>query len=165
MYTNSMTYLIVLVIYFAILVIVAWLSRRSLGVPTLTLAAGALLASIWTDSLTPIVAQSGLVIVQPPLTSIVSVALTLLPALLVMLRAPKHSKHWHSIVGSIVFALLGVVLTYGAFSNAVVLDEASKNYVLQFVNYQNIIITACVGLAVLEVLFYKKPQEHSSKHK
>ena len=160
-----MTYLIVLAIYFVILCIVAWLSRRSLGMPTLALAAGALLASIWTDSLTPIVAQSGLVIVQPPLTSIVSIVLTLLPAMLVMLRAPKHSKHWHSIVGSIVFALLGVVLTYGAFSNAVVLDEASKSTVLEIVKYQNIAITACVGLAVLEILFYKKPHARGEKHK
>lgn len=44
-----MTYLIVLVIYLAVLFAVAWLSRRSLGVPTLMLAAGALLADIWTD--------------------------------------------------------------------------------------------------------------------
>lgn len=160
-----MTYLIVLAIYLAILFIAAWLSRRSLGVPTLALAAGALLATIWTDSLTPIVAESGLVIVQPPLTSIVSVALTLLPALLVMVRAPKTHSHLHSTFGAIVFALLGVVLTYGAFSNAVVLDESSKNYVLQFVNYQNIIITVCVGLAVLEVLLYKKPHTGHEKHK
>lgn len=160
-----MTYLIVLGLYFGALFLFAWLSRRSLGVPTLALAAGALLASIWTDSLTPIVAQSGLVIVQPPLTSIVSVVLTVLPAMLVMLRAPKHSKHWHSVVGSIVFALLGVVLTYGAFSSAVVLDEASKNYVLEMVKYQNIVITVCVALALLEVLFYKKPHTGHEKHK
>ena len=160
-----MSYLIVLVIYLAILFVVGWLSRRSLGVPTLALAAGALLANIWTDSLTPIVAQSGLVIVQPPLTSVVSVVLTLLPAILVMLRAPKTHSNLHSIFGAILFALLGVVLTYGAFSNAVLLDEASKNHVLQFVHYQNSIITICVGLAVLEVLFHKRSHAHGEKHK
>lgn len=160
-----MTYLIVLGLYLAIVFFVAWISRRSLGVPTLALAAGALLATLWTDSLTPIVAQSGLIIVQPPLTSIVSVALTLLPAILVMMRAPKASSKLHGVFGAIVFALLAVVLTYGAFSNAVVLDEASKSYVIQFVQYQNIIITACVGLALLEVLFYKKASTRGEKHK
>ncbi|MGB4957813.1 MAG: hypothetical protein WBO49_05155 [Candidatus Saccharimonas sp.] len=160
-----MTYLIILGLYFAILFVFAWLSRRSLGVPTLALAAGALLATLWTDSLTPIVAQSGLVIVRPPLASVVSVTLTLLPALLVMTRAPKTHSKVHSIFGALIFAILGTILTYGAFSNAVVLDEASKSYVLTMVNYQNIAITACVGLAVLEVLFYKKPQSHSEKRK
>ena len=158
-----MTYLIMLALYFGVLFLVAWLGRRSLGVPTLTLAAGALLANLWTDSLTPIVAESGLVIVRPPLASIVSIALTLLPAILVMMRSHKASSHAHSIVGSVIFALLGVVLTYGAFSNAVVLDDASKSYVLEIVKYQNIAITACVGLALLEVLLYKKPHAGHEK--
>lgn len=160
-----MTYLIVLGIYFAILFTLAWFSRRSLGVPTLALAAGALLATLWTDSLTPIVAETGIVIVRPPLASIVAVVLTLLPALLVMARAPKTTSKLHGVFGSIIFALLGVVLTYGAFSNAVVLDDASKNYVLEIMKYQNVAITACVSLAVLEVLFYKKPHAHSDRHR
>ena len=160
-----MTYLIVLGLYVGALFLIAWLSRRSLGVSTLALAAGALLASIWTDSLTPIVAEAGIIIVQPPLTSIVSMVLTLLPAILVMTRAPKTHSNLHSIFGAILFAVLAAVLTYGAFSNAVILDEASKSTVLEIVKYQNIAITACVGLAVLEVLLYKKPSVDGAKHK
>lgn len=160
-----MTYMLLLGVYLAILFVIAWLSRRSLGVPTLALAAGALLASLWTDSLTPIVAETGIVIVRPPLTSIVSVVLTLLPALLVMLRSPKTSSKLHSIVGALLFAVLGVMLTYGAFSNAVILDEASRVYVLDVVRYQNSAITVCVTLAVLEVLFYHRPHARSETHK
>lgn len=157
-----MTYLIVLAIYLVGLFLLAWMSRRSMGVPTLALAAGALMAGLWTNSLTPFVAQAGVVIVRPPLTSLVSITLTLLPALLVMFRAHKVSSHYRSIVGSIVFAVLGVMLTYGAFSNAVVLDAASRQYVLQVVHYQNAIITVCVILALTEVLFYKKPHTTST---
>ena len=158
-----MTYIIILVIYLALLYLVAWLSRRSMGGSTLALAAGALLASLWTDSLTPIVAQSGIVIVQPPLTSIVSVTLTLIPAFLVMIRANKAPTRYHGLIGSLVFALLAVALTYGAFSNAVVLDEQSKRYVVEFVKYQNIIITACVTCALIDVLIYKKPASPEKK--
>ena len=158
-----MTYLIVLGIYLVGLFLVAWLSRCSMGVPTLALAAGALMATLWTDSLTPIVAQTGVVVTQPPLTSIVSIALTLLPAIIVMLRSHKVSSHHHSLWGSIVFAVLGVMLTYGAFSNAVILDDASSQYVLQMVKYQNIITTACVVFALGEVLFHKKPAAHGKK--
>lgn len=155
-----MTYVIVLGIYFAILFGIAWTSRRSLGVPTLTLAAGALLASLWTDSLTPLVAQSGIVVTKPPLTSVVAVTLTILPAILVMFRAHKMSTKFHRVLGSLVFAALGVMLTYAAFSNAVVLDEQSKQYVTQLLSYQNVIITVCVAYAVLEIVLYKKPHEH-----
>lgn len=79
-----------------------------------------------------------------------------------MMRSPKASSHGHSISNSIIFALLGVLLTYGAFSNAVVLDAASKSYVLEIVKYQNIAITACVAFALFETLLHKKPHD---KHK
>ncbi len=152
-----MTFMIMLGLYAAILFVVAFVSRRSLGVPTLALAAGAVLAKLWTDSLTPLVAETGIIIIRPPLTSIVAIALTLIPALLVMLRSAKVRAHHHAIVGSIVFALLAVMLTYGAFANAVVLDEASKHYVVQLLAYDKIIITAAIVIALLDVLFYKKP--------
>ncbi len=158
-----MTYLIMLAMYIGILFLVAWTSRRSMGVPTIALAAGALMANLWTNSLTPFVAQAGVVIVSPPLASVVSIVLTLLPALLVMVRSHKVSSHYRSIAGGLVFAVLGVMLTYGAFSNAVVLDNGSKQYVLEIVKYQNIVITVCVLLAIIEVLFYRKPRGHEHK--
>jgi len=159
-----MTYLIMLAIYVGVLFLVAWTSRRTMGVPTIAIAAGALMADLWTNSLTPFVAQTGIVIVSPPLASIVSIALTLLPALLVMFRSQKVSSHYRSIIGSLVFAILGAMLTYGAFSNAVVLDDASKQYVLEIVKYQNAVVTACILLAIVEVLFYRKPHEHGTHH-
>lgn len=159
-----MTYLIVLGIYFAALFVIEWSSRRSMGFPALTLAAGAVIADLWTDSLTPVVAQSGIVIVKPPLQSLVAIALTLLPALLVMLRAPKMSTKHHGWFGSLVFATLGVMLTYAAFSNAVVLDEGSKEIVKHIFSYQAIITTSAIVLAILEVFLYRKPHPHD-KHK
>ncbi len=152
-----MTYLIVLGLYVGILFVVGFLSRRSMGLPTLALAAGALLADLWTDSLTPLVVQAGLVVIQPPLKSIVAVALTLVPALIVMVKTPKMRAHHHGIFGSIVFAVLGTMLTYAAFSNAVILDSQSRQYVLEMVKYQNVIVTVCVVLAIADVIFYRKP--------
>ena len=159
-----MTFLIVLGIYFAALFLVGWMSRRSMGLPALTLAAGALIADLWTDSLTPVVAQSGLVIVKPPLESLVAIVLTLVPAFVVMMRAPKMASKHHGWFGSLVFATLGVMLTYAAFGNAVVLDEGSKDIVRQIFSREAIITTAAILLAVLEVLLYRKPHTHD-KHK
>ena len=160
-----MTYIVILAIYTVALFVIALLSRRSLGVPTLTLAAGALMANLWTNSLTPLVAQAGVTTTRPPLASIVAVALTLLPAILIMFRSHKTTSKHHSFFGSLMFAVLGVMLTYGAFSDAVAVDAASKQYVTIIMQYQNIAITACVCLAILSVLFYKKPALHHEKHK
>lgn len=158
-----MTYIIVLAIYTAVLFVIALVSRRSLGVPTLTLAAGAMMANLWTNSLTPLVAQTG-VTTRTPLSSIVAITLTLLPAILIMFRSHKTTSKHHSFFGSFMFAVLGVMLTYGAFSDAVAVDAASKLYVTMIMQYQNIAITACVCLAMLSVLFYKKPALHREKH-
>lgn len=151
-----MTFLIVLALYLGALFLVGFLSRRSMGVPALALTAGAVLAKLWTDSLTPLVASSGVIIIRPPLESLVAIALTLLPAFILMFRAPKANAHHHSIFGSLVFAVLAVMLTYGAFANAVVLDEASRFYVTQLLSYDKAIITAAIILALGDVLFYRK---------
>lgn len=162
-----MTYLIVFGIYFAGLAVIGMMSRRSLGAPTLALAAGALLASYWSDSLTPFVAQAGFVLVQPPLSSIVAVILTLFPALLVMIRSPKATSFLHSLLGSLVFAAFAVVLTYPAFEKAVVMDEGSRGVIGQGVIYFSVVATVCILLSVIEILVYRKKThtEHTKKHK
>lgn len=159
-----MTFLIVLALYFGALFLIGFLSRRSMGIPALALTAGAVLAKLWTDSLTPLVASTGVIIIRPPLESLVAIALTLLPAFILLFRTPKASAHHHSIFSSLVFAVLAVMLTYGAFANAVVLDEASKEYVKQLLSYDKAIITGAIILALGDVLFYKKPHV-ADKHK
>lgn len=159
-----MTFLIVLGIYFFALFALGFFSRRSMAIASLALTAGAVLAELWTDSLTPIVAEAGVLVVRPPLASLVAVGLTLIPAVLVMVRSPKTAHHVQAIVSSIVFAILGVMLTYGAFTNAVVLDAASEQYVTQFMKYDAIIITVAIVVAIGEVLFHKK-RAHHDRHK
>lgn len=155
-----MTYLIILGIYLAILFAAAWLSQRNLGVPTLALAAGALLADAWASSLAPVVAQAGLVLTKPPLTSVVAAVLTLLPALIVMVRAGRASSRWHSVTGALVFAVFAVMLTYGAFRAAVEMDDTSRQYATYIMQYRHTIITACIVCAVMEISFRR--QSHAS---
>lgn len=153
-----MTFLIVLGIYCAALFLIAFLSRRLVAVASLALCAGAVLAKLWTNDLTPLVAQAGVQIVSPPLGSLIAVVLTIVPALLVLVKSPKAGKKRHGFSSSVVFAVLGALLTYGAFSNAVVLDDQSKQVVLNILNYEKWILTACIVLAVMEVLAFHKPR-------
>ena len=160
-----MTFLVVLGIYCAILFAIAFLSRRLVGVASLALCAGAVIARLWTDELTPLVAQSGVHMTSPPLGSVVAVLLTVLPAVLVLFKSPRVGKRHHGILSSIVFAVLGTLLTYGAFSNAVVLDGQSQSIVQQILAWQKWILTACIVLAIGEVLAFHKPVHHSESHR
>ena len=160
-----MTFLIVLGLYFLTLAMVFFVSHRHIGMPALGLTAGAVLARLWTDSLTPLVADAGLILEKPPLHSVVAVALTLLPALIVMARAAKAHSLTHQLYGSVVFGALAVMLTYGAFANAVVLDETSKSIVLELLPYDGIVITACIILALIDVVYHRKHHTKKSKHK
>lgn len=158
-----MTFLIVLAFYFLILAGLFFVSRRHIGMPALGLTAGAVLAKLWTDSLTPIVAEAGVVIEKPPLNSVVAIVLTLIPAVIVMLRSTKAHSIIHQIYSSLVFAALTVMLTYGAFANAVILDDTSKDIVLQLLPYDSGIITACIVLALVDVVYHRKKHSHGHK--
>lgn len=158
-----MTFLIVLGLYFLALAVVFFISRRHIGMPALGLTAGAVLANLWTDSLTPVVAEAGLVIEKPPLASLVALALTLLPAIIVMLRSTKAHSVLHQLYSSVVFAALTVMLTYGAFANAVILDETSKSFVLELLPYDSAIITACIILALIDVIYHRKHKSPTRK--
>jgi len=160
-----MTFIVVLAIYFVALFLIALASRRLVAMASLAICAGAVLAHLWTSELTPLVAGAGINLTSPPLGSLVAIVLTLIPAFLVLAKSPKtYAKH-HKVFGSIVFATLGVMLTYGAFSNAVVLDEQSKQIVLQALQYEKWIITAGIVLAVGEVLAFHKPQHRAEPRK
>lgn len=158
-----MTFLIVLAFYFLILAGLFFVSRRHIGMPALGLTAGAVLAKLWTDSLTPLVAEAGVVIEKPPLSSVVAIALTLLPAIVVMLRSSKAHSVIHQIYSSLVFAALTVMLTYGAFANAVILDDTSKDIVLQLLPYDSGIITTCIALALIDVVYHRKKHPRGNK--
>ncbi|HTK39836.1 MAG TPA: hypothetical protein VL362_03135 [Patescibacteria group bacterium] len=151
-----MTFLVVLGLYFAALFLLFFFSRRHIGMPALGLTAGAVLAKLWTDGLTPVVAQAGFVIESPPLHSVVAVVLTILPALIVMTRATKAHSFMHQAYSSIVFAALAVMLTWGAFANAVILDDTSRGIVLELLPYDSVVITACILLALLDVVYHRK---------
>lgn len=145
-----MTYLIVFGIYIAIFTGLFFLSGRRFGLPTLGLAVGALLATLWAEPLAPQVAEAGIIIERPPLTSVVAIGLTLLPALFLIGRAPKVEGKMNRLLGALLFACALALLTYDAFSSAVVLDDASKAAAGFIERYRDIIVTVLLVIAIGE---------------
>lgn len=151
-------------LYFTLLFVLAWLSRRTAALASLALCAGAILSRLWADQATPFIADMGVQLVAPPLASVVTVVMVLAPGLLVLAKSAKTNKISQRICSSLVFAVLGVMLTYGAFANAIVLDEASAPLALQILSYERWIITVAILLALFEVIVRHKPK-HSLEDK
>ncbi len=147
-----MTFAIVIVVLFVLLFLLAFMTKRRFGVLTLALAAGTVLAQLWSSSLTPYVASLGIDIVKPPLVEVVALILTLLPSLILLFSGPAAHKKLQRIGGSIVFALLAVLLMFDSLRNALVIDSVGEQIIQHVMLYSPIAITICLVLAIFDVL-------------
>lgn len=150
-----MSFIIVFAIFGAALFVLPFLTKRQFGMPGLALAAGAMLASLWVGNVTPLIAQAGVVIIQPPLESIVTVVLTVLPAILLLPVSPVVSTPLRRIVGSVLFALLAVALLLPAVHSALVIDESGMPVYEFFAQNRAAIVTIGLVAALFDILAKK----------
>lgn len=159
-----MSFLIVFLIGIGLLFILAYMTKRRFGVLGLALAAGAMVSSLWVGSLTPIIARAGIVLVQPPLQSVVAAALILLPAVLLLSSGPTYRSGLQRILGSTAFALLAISLLLEPLGTVLGIDGVARPAYDQLVRYHAVIVTACLAFAVFDLLTTKTPR-HKSKEK
>ena len=155
-----MSFLIVLAIVAAALFVTVYITKRRLGVLGLALAAGAILSSLWVGDLTPLVAQAGIEIIRPPLSSVVATVVTLLPAVILLFGGPSYKASWQRMIGSLAFAVLAIVLLLEPIGAALVVDDSGKPIDEFLHQYQNIFITAGLSLAVIDLLLTRNPRGH-----
>jgi hypothetical protein len=153
-----MNAVIVLAIVFAILFAVPYVTKRRLGVLALALAAGAMLSQLWVGNVTPIVASAGFVLVKPPLESVVGMAITLLPALILIPVTPAYSSMIHRVIGSLTFALLAITLLSAPLGSALIIEGTGKMVYDTLATNQAAIVSICLGLAILDLLITKLPK-------
>lgn len=151
-----MIFLIVIALLFA----VVFFTKRRFGVPGLALAAGAMLSTLWVGDLTPIIANAGIQIIKPPLSSVVSAVLILLPALLLLSSGPTYKGTIQRVVGSLAFAVLAIALLLEPLGSALVMNTTGKPVYEFFVQYRAVIVTAGLIFAVVDLLFTKTPHRH-----
>ena len=158
-----MTFLIVLGIYIGLAAAVFYVAGRRFGLPSLALAAGAVLAELWAVPIAQFIASEGVVIEKPPLGSVAAVIITLLAGLSVMLRAPKVDGRVIRIVSSVAFGVLLAALTYQWFKAGVVLDEASVEYVAELEGSLSLITSILLIAAILDVALKHKQSLKTKK--
>jgi len=152
------TVLIVIILLF----VLAYWTRRRFGVLGLALCAGYLLSSMWTEQVTPYVQKAGLVLVAPPLNSVVAALLILLPAVLLLFSGPTYSKKPQQIIGAAFFALLASAFLLAPLGNSMSLDNMGAFYYNLLADNKTIVITVAIAYALFDILTLKTPK-HKEK--
>lgn len=153
-----MSLIIVVSIMFLVLFGYGLLLRRDFTMASLALIAGSILALYWTDDLSPYVMRAGIELVNPPLESVLYVALTMLPAILVLLRSERVHSSLYRVSSAFCFAVLGVLLTIRALSSVVVLDSLGEQLLTTVLDSQKVILT-CIVVALLMIYVFGRRSE------
>lgn len=147
-----------------LLFLMSFATKRRFGVLGLALAAGALLSANWSGTLTPFIQRQGVTLVSPPLQMVVEVALTILPAAILLFSGPSYSKMWQRIAGSVGFALLGYALLAHSLNNILQLDEPGLSFYTFMSDYVNLIIVVGIIAAVTDTFLTSNPRPKKREH-
>src|SRR5688572_28171944 len=132
--------LMFIIIMFALLFVMGFVTRRRFGVLGLALAAGSLLSANWSGTLTPFIEQQGFVLIAPPLAVVVQVALVLLPPLILLFSGPTYLGLWPRVFGALGFAVLAFVFIAEPLGSVLQLDPSGTTLFNWIDKYASIII-------------------------
>ncbi len=152
---------IVMLLLFAL----AYVTKRRFGVLGLALAAGSMLSGLWAAKLTPLVRDAGLVVDSPPLITLVSVVLVLLPAIVLLFSGPSYQDTPRRVVGALLFASLAFALLIEPLGSALVLQGQGKQVYDFFADNQVYIVTVGLVIAIIDLLSTHTSRAHKTpKH-
>jgi hypothetical protein len=149
----------------ALLFALAFVTKRRFGVLGLALAAGSMLSALWAEKLTPIVRDAGLNVQNPPLITIVSVILVLLPALVLLFSGPSYHDMPRRVIGAVLFSSLAFALLIEPLGSALVLQGQGKQVYDFFAENQVYIVTIGLIIAIVDLLMTHTSRAHKApKH-
>jgi len=145
-----------------VLFIGAFLSKRRFGLLGLALTAGATLSTIWSDSAGLIISMTGLVPVGPLTNALALSIVVLLPAIVLLFHGYKYKSVFSRVIGSLLFTILAVAFLLEPIGFALPLEGTSAYLYHQAISYKDLVISAGVILAVVD-LFFTKPAPKTDK--
>ncbi len=152
----------------AVLFFGSFVSKRRFGLLGLALTAGATISSIWDYTAGLMVSSTGLVPNGPLTQAVTQSFIVLLPALLLLFHGYTYKNLFGRIVGSLLFAVLGLAFLVEPIGYVLPLEGLGAEVYRQVVNYKDLIISAGVVLAIID-LFFTKParaaEKEGKKHK
>jgi hypothetical protein len=157
---------VVPIIVFAGLAVVlfagAFISKRRFGLLGLALTAGATLSSIWSYNAGLVVSATGLVPEGVITQAVAQSAVVLLPAILLLFHGYSYKNVVSRIVGSFLFTILALAFLVDPIRYALPLEGLGATVYSYLTQYKEIIISAGVILAVVD-LFFTKPAHLAEK--
>src|SRR5664279_4006952 len=158
-----MSFVVIFIILIASLFATAYFTKRRFGVLGLALSAGAMLSVLWVGDLTPIIERAGIILIAPPLKSVVAVGLILLPSVVLLVKGPSYHDPIHRIIGATAFAMLATALLLEPLGSALVIDGPGQQIYDFVVHNKVLIITVTLILAIIDVLMIKTPKHYNQK--
>lgn len=141
------------------------MTKRRFGVLGLALAAGSMLSALWAEKLTPLVRDAGLNLQNPPLITIVSVGLVLLPAIVLLFSGPSYHDTPRRLIGALLFAGLAFALLIEPLGSALVLQDQGRQIYDFFAANQVYIVTVGLIVAIFDLLSTHTARHHrEAKH-
>ena len=161
MYNTTMIVAAVFIGLALVLFALSFFSKRRFGILGLALTAGATLSAIWGDTADLVISATGLV-PTGTLTSAIALSLvTLLPAIVLLFHGYRYKDIFSRSVGSLFFTVLALTFLLEPVAHALPLEGASAYWYNQALSYKDLIISAGVVLAVLDLFFTKS--KHTSE--
>ncbi len=150
-----MTFIITLGVITLVLFTLSFISNRRFGVHGLSLVAGSTLATLWSSDVAMLVAGAGVSLTAPPLETVVVLGLTLLPALILLGSGHRARSKLQRMIGALLYAALAIALLYEPLTRALVIDGPGQQLQALIAQYRVVLITACLVIAVLDLMFTK----------
>lgn len=150
---------------FAALFALVFFTRRRFGLLGFALAVGSILSELWSKDVTPLVQSAGVELVAPPLVTVVAAGILLLPALILIVKAPTHKHLLQRLVSAAAFATLAMALLLPVFGDALVLEGEGKAIYDMLVDYRPWIITVGAVYALFDIFIARSGHSsHSKEH-
>jgi hypothetical protein len=130
-----------------------YVAKRHFGLPVIGLAVGMVVTQLWAADVVPYVASLSVGIDQSTLLAVVTIVLTVLPAVVLVCCGSVVSQRWWRIGGSLVFGVVAVYVLFGALSSLVPpVDETSKTVMAALDGSHAAVVTMGFACALVDTL-------------
>ena len=130
-----------------------YVAKRHFGLPVIGLAVGMVMTQLWAADVVPYAAGVGIGIDRSALLAVVTIVLTVLPAVILVCCGSVVSQRWWRIGGSLIFGVVATYVLFGALSSLVPpVDETSKTIMAVLDGSHAVVVTMGFACALVDTL-------------
>ena len=130
-----------------------YIAKRHFGLPVMGLAVGMVVTQLWAADVMPYVASLSVGIDRSTLLAVVTIVLTVLPAVVLVCCGSVVSQRWWRIGGSLIFGVVVTYVLFGALSSLVPpVDETSKTVMAALDGSYAVVVTVGFACALVDTL-------------